>query len=155
MLVLMYEVLKDKESFFSPYLDILPTSFDTLILWPLEDLRELQDASREEDITTEQVYRKAQREDLLTRLKSQGLNTLASQISLPLYLWAHAVSSTRCFELNNTLQHILVPFADLLNHHPESPTTWREESGTFVMSVDGGGFERGTQVFNNYGGDQR
>ena len=155
-MVLLNEVLIDRESFYFPYLNILPSSYDTLLLWSGEELRELQQyPTRAENITTDLYLRIAQREHLLARLRRHGLDELAKQISMPLYLWAHAAASTRCFELNSTVEYALVPFADLLNHHAESPTLWRQEEGKFVMYVHGGGFEKGTQVYNNYGGDQR
>lgn len=75
-------------------------------------------------------------------------------LSFDLFKWAHSVASTRCFEINAASQYALVPFADLLNHHPESPTVWEGRTDGFVMMARGGGFERGTQVYNNYGGQQ-
>ena len=153
-MVLCYEMLKDRASRFWPYLNVLPVSFDLLELWGESEIKELQDGSREQEVVTERLFRKANLEELRTILVRHHLRNISKEIVFPLYLWARAVVSTRCFELNLTMQHVLVPFADLLNHHIESPTTWTERSGFFVMHTKGGGFERGTQVYNNYGGDQ-
>lgn len=118
----------------------------------MHELDELHDDNLKESVVEDQVFRRAHFQHLRDLLSKHNISLPG--LGFELYSWAHAAASTRCFELNATAQHVLVPFADLLNHHPQSPTVWDVRDGAFTMRVSGGGFERGTQVFNNYGGDQ-
>ena len=101
--------------------------------------------------------------DALQRDKSQrslfleGLDIMArNNIPLPdvdidLYNWASHAVRTRCFQVNNTLDHVLVPFADMVNHDELSNTWWYGEDDIFIMR--GGPYKIGDQVFASYGGD--
>ena len=152
ILILMLEKLKGKESFWWPYLNILPQTYDTLYFWTPEEIDELQSSFRGEEITNIQLARRSMFPSMLEVLRRHQYDS--SALSEDLYMWAYAVVASRCFEYNATVEHMLIPMADLLNHHYQSPTAWKQEDDKFVMFVRGGGFEKGTQVYNHYGGDQ-
>lgn len=151
----MNEKLKGNQSLWTPYLNILPSSFDTLSMWTEPELVELQDRHLVNEIIKTQMWTRAHLGELVTALREGGIDNADSFDDLTLYNWACSVVSTRCFQVSDELQYGLVPGADLLNHHQESPTTWKERNGQFIMFTRGGGFEKGTQVFNHYGGDPR
>lgn len=150
--VLLRERALGNSSFWKPYLDLLPTTLHSLGQWSVRDLRHLQDddfflpRQREERRWEWLEYR-----DLKERLRRE---LLPRWFTFKTYLWATAVVTSRCFDLNSTLRHTLVPFADLLNHDETSGTRWglsNAQAQVLLYSYDA--ISNGAQVFNNYGGD--
>jgi hypothetical protein len=89
---------------------------------------------------------------------NEGMDILfQNNISIPKgvtyqnYAWASRAVRTRCFQINDTHDHVMVPMADLLNHKETQDTWWHEQDGAFVMW--GGPFHPGQEVFGNYRGD--
>jgi len=150
----MTEKLKGRNSKWAPFIDILPATYDKVVLWSDEELDELQDQVKKQDMIHGRAEQVGTHQSFLNLMKENDIH-IKGMDDLKLYQWAQAATGTRCFQVNDTIEYALVPFADLLNHHPESPVRWKERDGTYIMFADGGGFERGTQVFNNYGGEQR
>ncbi|KAH9253493.1 hypothetical protein BASA81_008540 [Batrachochytrium salamandrivorans] len=150
--VLLREHSLGNNSFWKPYIDLLPTTFHSLGQWSVKDLRHLQDddffltKQREERRWEWYEYR-----DLKERLRKE---LLPRWFTFKTYLWATAVVTTRCFDLNSTLRHTLVPFADLFNHDETSGTRWglsNAQGQVLMYSYDI--IPHQTQVYNNYGGD--
>lgn len=147
--------MRGERSFYAPYINILPEKFNALPLWTIREVAELQESSSKIRQITKEALLLRQRYDFLkNEADALGL-VAANKLTFSIYTWALMVVETRCFELTDGVQHALVPLADLLNHHPESPVTWHVSKSRFHLITRGGGFERGTQLFSNYGGDLR
>ena len=151
----MVEAGKGKDSFWAPYIKLLPRTFDILPLWSPEELEELQEDSDviKEVLDHQQKTKLFFHEKFLPLLNQYQLD--GSKLTFETYVWAAAAAATRCFYINGSLDYAMVPMADLLNHHPESPTTWKIKDDFIVVVARGGGFERGTQIYNNYGFKRR
>jgi hypothetical protein len=145
------EVLKGKDSFFAPFIGILPDTFSNPTYWEPSELEEIQDRHMLDD-TKDEIYWMTKSFQIFTELAEKE-NVSTKGLNLEIYRWATTVYQTRCFELNSSYVHTLVPMADLLNHDETSSTTWQVRDEAFVMFADQGGFSKGSQVYNNYGGD--
>lgn len=64
ILVMLYEYLQGDTSQWKPYIDILPTSFDTPIFWSQEELKELEGTV----LTTEKIGKQESDEMLRSRI---------------------------------------------------------------------------------------
>lgn len=144
---------------FKPFLDVLPRVFHPSFLWSFAQLEELQDvhlsrASRNE-------YRLVQDRflELDKLVKELGLDAVLGQYTTIKHMeWGVGVVSTRCFMLgeHSLLKCVLVPVGDLMDHHEESPSLFKFDgsSHSVIYYTRGGGFEKGTEVMMNYGGEQ-
>ncbi|KAI1294799.1 SET domain-containing protein 4 [Halotydeus destructor] len=104
-------------------------------------------------------------ESLLTDLEENALlfsesfrkvRTLEPSSSLDEFTWAWSVVNTRCVSMNrdasSETEGALVPYLDLLNHHPEAETvaTYDETEHFYILQTLKP-YRRHDQVFINYG----
>eukprot|EP00457_Paulinella_chromatophora_P005052 gb/GEZN01005065.1/.p1 GENE.gb/GEZN01005065.1/~~gb/GEZN01005065.1/.p1 ORF type:complete len:480 (-),score=61.00 gb/GEZN01005065.1/:415-1815(-) len=125
------------ESFFYPYFDTLPEGCQMSVCWSVE--RKQRELSQEmiDYLWDEEIYYEAVADAL-------GLDypNLLQKISLV---------ASRCWGAGN--QSVLVPFTDMVNHLPEtSYNDFLDEGGSeLTLSEDGPSYEKGDEVFDNYG----
>ncbi|CUS15322.1 unnamed protein product [Tuber aestivum] len=157
---LCMERLKDKESFWWPYLRILPREFDTPLYFSDEDFKYLQGCNLE--VNGVEARRLVWREEFgaaVATLRGEGYET--EHCTWELYLWASTIFTSRSFsgKLMNWDQEtiheddtmpVLFPLIDSLNHYPITKVTW-QPSDTFLRIISGAGVSAGAEVYNNYG----
>jgi hypothetical protein len=115
-------------SFFRPYLDMLPQTFDTPLFWTREQAKELQGTQLlERSITLRHEMPRSYQHLKMTILdKHPGLFPL-ERFSYERYLWSYSVVRSRAFG-----NFTLMPLIDLMNHHPQSrlaPTLMADGTG--------------------------
>ena len=146
----VFERAKGATSKFAPYLDIIPKEFTTGDTWGEDELGATQDEifKREAKVRKQGLY----------DMYNEGLeilfeinHTIPDEVTFQTYAWAARSVRTRCFQINDTHDHVMVPMADLLNHKETQDTWWHEQKGEFIMW--GGPFRPGQEVFGNYRGD--
>jgi len=176
---LMHERLKGEESFWSPYLDILPDPHGVGD-WSREEQLELQDRdlvgeARRRPVSLQMLYQRIQ-----AMLFSAASDTLEpDDFSFELFRWAWMVIQSRAFG-RRLPWTALVPFADCLNHanvqtcyemvfpndkvgsSSESKDDFEEEAKTSSSSVlkvphfklfpcGHNSYKAGQEAFNSYG----
>ncbi|CDH54294.1 hypothetical protein RO3G_06808 [Lichtheimia corymbifera JMRC:FSU:9682] len=142
------------QSFYAPYLDVLPPKIMTTLFFDDDDMRFIENTA----LATATVERKASIYEEYQKLsKEPGVDN----ISWDDYLWAYCVLSSRSFPYKlidptkeDIPSEVLFPLLDALNHKPNTRITWMrsgdEETGTLSF-VTGQPANQGQQLFNNYG----
>jgi [ribulose-bisphosphate carboxylase]-lysine N-methyltransferase len=118
-LLLMYERARGDESFWAPYIEILPTAEEVgqTWLWSDEDLAKLEGSNVVDD--TASLSEKLQREygTIQTILAQAGLQD-DPRFGFETFQWAMSMLFSRAINLREVDKVALVPYADLLNHSP-------------------------------------
>lgn len=146
---LLQERDKGAASFWSPYIDILPKSFDNVPLF----FRERELGWLEGSFT---------RSKIADRLESLQAEYDALRRALPEFnqwrfeefVWARLAVITRIFGLviDGLKTDGMVPYADMLNHRLPRETRWMFDdscTGFTITSIPA--IQRGEQVFDSYG----
>lgn len=125
--LLMWEEA-NASSFFRPYLDMLPQTFDTPLFWTREQAKELEGTQLlERSITLRHEMPRSYHYLKTTILdKHPGLFPL-QDFSYDRYLWSYSVVRSRAFG-----NFTLMPLIDLMNHDPRSrlaPTLMADGTG--------------------------
>jgi len=152
ILFLTLERLKGDESFWKPYLDILPARYDTTARWTEAELELFRDPY----IKAKSLERLREIEkDYLALMQALEGTGYDEELNFDVFEWAWNTAATRCFFLPEVTECAMVPFADLLNHHSDSAVTWTvSEDGVFEMILGGSApVQKGDQVYNNYASD--
>lgn len=139
------------ESFWKPYLDILPTHFMSFPhYFDSSTLSTLSNSFVIDMITA----RKSNLEKEYNLLYNY-IPSFQDTITLEMYIWARIVVITRVFhiQLGKTIStQGLVPMADMLNHTLEPTTHWKfepEKDSFIIMSTS---FQKkGIEVYDTYG----
>ncbi|KAI7826420.1 hypothetical protein BX661DRAFT_184000 [Kickxella alabastrina] len=143
---LIHERYVSANSFWKPYIDILPADVEMQLLrgtpveFAVEERREKYAA--EHRLAVNAVAGKVP-ENILT---------------FENYMWAASVVSSRSFpkalvqgyEQHTSSIEVLLPLLDMLNHLPKRKVSW-VSTNDGVEFVTGAVMEKGDQVFNNYG----
>ncbi|MEW5303031.1 MAG: hypothetical protein WDW36_005763 [Sanguina aurantia] len=142
MVALVFERLRGPESRMAPYIDLLPTSFDTPLHFTKAELEELRGTNLANASST--VYRNLQEQwdrlgpAMITAAKHAGLERAPTFDDL---LWAFSVYWSRGLSLpipeegaasmvlalqpeKLSVQEGLMPGLDLCNHDPAAPCWW-------------------------------
>lgn len=156
---LLYEKCRGDESFFKPYIDILPTYISSLIYFSKDELHELEnpeffdEALLMQEVILREHAQFAQAVSSLWRLPQ-------SCISLSEFQWALAILNSRGLRFKGELY--LTPMADMFNHEPH-PDPRVSQNGQFFLQhhslgEDGGvsissdrAQPKGAQVYEDYG----
>jgi len=115
-------------SFFRPYLDMLPQTFDTPLFWTREQAMELEGTQLLERSVMLRNEMPRSFHHLKTTVidKHPGLFP-ADKFTYDRYLWSYSIVRSRAFG-----NFTLMPLIDLMNHHPESrlaPTLMADGQG--------------------------
>ncbi|KAI8378001.1 uncharacterized protein BYT42DRAFT_496807 [Radiomyces spectabilis] len=156
-LFLVQQKLLGNQSFYAPYLDILPDHIMTPFFYNDEDLHYLTNTNIANTVK--------ERKQAIYQDYERALQVLADTVNKQEYtwerfLWAYSVLSSRAFPYSLVdPQHtegseVLFPLLDALNHKPNTKITWvrsgDEETGTLTF-VSGQQVAAGEQMYNNYG----
>lgn len=154
-----------QDSFWAPYLSILPKNPTSPYLWSDEELR------RQLECTP--LYQPIQSKFKELRSYLDGLQESGVELRWEDFLWAYCIVKSRAFpfipppenaelilvdgkvinaEVLRQLKGCitLLPLLDMLNHYPRTPITWRVTPRSFDFVVENS-FTEGSELFNNYG----
>lgn len=120
LLFLLYEKF-NPESFWKPYFKVLPENFGTPLQFNFSELMELQETPIFYEIVESKEQIKNWQENMLQQLQSLAPNLFPKDsLTFEQFLWARSFIDSRGFILQiDEKPHLcLVPYADMLNHHP-------------------------------------
>jgi hypothetical protein len=147
--------VESDKSFWFPYLDLLPDTFDTPLYYTQEELNELQGSNLIKSINSiklklSQIYELVIQ--CMCELEPQYFPI--DKFTLNNFIWAYSAVWSRVFPIqyNDQVLPTLLPVIDILNHK-------FNESITYVTDVANNTFTlrsnmpilQGHQIFNNYG----
>jgi len=140
----------DKESFWAPYLGLLPNDFSSFPLnWSEEDLSELQASSLRESVVTTHNVLQQSFDRLKKNLIDANPSLFPNEISYEQYKWAYCVVSSRAWSFGNSFA--IVPLGDLINHRSDAGLPGIDITNTYVEVNATQDYSKGDQVFINYG----
>ncbi|KAF2812516.1 SET domain-containing protein [Mytilinidion resinicola] len=146
--------LKDR-SFWAPYINALPTTFDTIIYFTTEDRKWLGATNLDTFRDIRHGLWKSEWELVMDALKERGID--CSQFSWDSYVWAASIFTSRGFDStlvfpNLELERfsVLYPFLDSLNHDSNARVDWDMRFDAFALSTYEP-LKKGDEIFNNYG----
>ncbi|KAG0207445.1 hypothetical protein BGX28_001326 [Mortierella sp. GBA30] len=152
MLFLIQQSILKEDSFFQPYLDMIPDKIHTALEFDEEDLEQLRGTN---------AYLTVRDLKLNLRTKyDRTMRIVGDQLKIEdgyiweKFLWAETVVSSRAFPAHLfgggiEGESVLIPLGDTLNHKSRHKVTWIKTQHGLEMS--GGSINKGEQVFNNYG----
>ncbi|KAI9101939.1 hypothetical protein DFS34DRAFT_437262 [Phlyctochytrium arcticum] len=167
---IVHEKFENEGSFWSPYLNVLPKSYDLPIWWSDDELKLLSG--------TNLLHTVSERRKVLERgfslLQDVCANLFPSgSLTWTNFLWAYSAISSRAFPKTKAivssthLQHdaalelaeiaegktvlCMYPILDMLNHRRAQPIEWRIDSTKGVAFVSQVAIENYSELFNNYG----
>jgi histone-lysine N-methyltransferase SETD3 len=149
-MVFMLIDMKNPNSFFRPYYDILPTTLSNMpIFWDTNELKYLEGSYLLEQIEERNIAIESDYE-AICNLASNFRETC----TLHEFKWARMCVCSRNFGLiiNGIQTAALVPYADMLNHYRPRETKWQFDDqlqGFTVVSLQHIG--PGAQVYDSYG----
>ncbi|KAJ1950437.1 hypothetical protein EC988_004387, partial [Linderina pennispora] len=154
---LVHERLVNKQSFWKPYIDVLPKEFHTPLFFSDDELQFLDGTPAGSSVGEMREKYMKEYEQALEAVEETVLPR--SVFTFNMYLWAVTVCTSRSFTDDLVKDHedarsarnaILLPLMDMVNHYPQSKVTWRH--GTSGISlVTEAGLAVGSQALNNYG----
>jgi hypothetical protein len=159
ILTLIIEKLRGEESFFFPYIQVLPEYVPSLIYFNDSELLELQQADL---VTSAKSYQKTLRRnynDMIKTASSILSEDLLYQINYDLFLWASSIVDSRGLRFRGKLN--LVPLADMMNYSPH-PQARSNDAGEFFLKYHNISKDEvtiysdrthlpGQQIFEDYG----
>ncbi|KAK9448323.1 uncharacterized protein V1518DRAFT_312045 [Limtongia smithiae] len=154
-LFLCRERILGNESVWAPYINILPTSFDTPLYFTDAELALLAGTNIYGDVDLRRAAWEEEWKNAVSFVPNSAMIP-AKLYTWELYLWACTVLSSRSFPSKLVLKTeglsypVLVPLVDSLNHRPLTPVYWGDLDNTFSIYA-AQTIEAGHEVFNNYG----
>ena len=149
----MYERARGVESFWHPYLDMLPWP-GSVADWTHEELEELQDLSLLQDATMRPIKIKAKYDSLMGLLVGHHPELFSREVHT-LHRFTFAWMSIQARAFGRRLPwSALVPFADCLNHTNVATKYDFDVEGTGIFRLMPTGtncYPKGSEVFNSYG----
>ena len=138
------------DSFWKPYIDILPTSYDNFPLFYTEELKQLKGSFVVEVI----LSRKLSLEEEFKNIQKH-LPVFGKKITFDEYRWATIAVTSRTYgvTINKKINDsIIVPMADMFNHINVPSAIWNfnDEKKSFVVTSDTL-MKTGDEVFESYG----
>jgi histone-lysine N-methyltransferase SETD3 len=153
MIYILHERL-NPDSFWLPYFQILPTDFSFHpYFWSDEDLSLTIGTGLPNHVRERKAFLLAAYNYINDHFVSQHDEIFPDgYFSYENYVWAFMVVLTRAWKIDNQL--MLVPLADMLNHHPTAGTgnmlTYGDEKYFQINATRD--YETKEQVYDNYGG---
>lgn len=151
---LLYERNLGADSFFAPYINMLPQEFSMLYEYDAAELGDLMGTAVYQEVIDRQARNKWEYNVLFPTVSKAFPKLLGRNITWADWHWAKTIVNSRCFGFSHAgLKDVgLVPFADLPNHE-NVPVSWQiteNETSTFDM-VTKKSWKKGEEVFINYG----
>lgn len=156
-LYLLLQKQLGENSFYWPYINILPKEVKTPLLFEEDDFKYIANTNLE-SVTKE---RKAALLSEFERASEYLPETMRKEdITWSDFIWSYCIHSSRSFPYklidptSTESSEALFPLADALNHKPKTKITWCREGdikdGSLSL-VSGEKIQAGDQVYNNYG----
>ena len=127
---LLHEKSKGQESFWAPYIRVLPSYVPTVIYFSPYEINEFQNPTLIRNIIGLQEEVESQYKDFLTKCSSIWTQGNITDISFADYQWASSIVSSRGLRFHGRIH--LVPFADMFNYDPH-PVRRSSSSGDFFL----------------------
>jgi len=150
LMLYMLVDMKNTNSFFKPYYDILPQKLDNMpIFWTQEELKYLEGSYLREQIDERNSAIEADYKAICKICPE-----FVDFATLHEFKWARMCVCSRNFGLviNGTQTAALVPYADMLNHYRPRETKWQFDDplqSFTVVSLQN--IPYGAQVYDSYG----
>ncbi|PIA16866.1 SET domain-containing protein, partial [Coemansia reversa NRRL 1564] len=161
------------ESFWKPYIDILPQTFHTPLHFTTQELLLLHGTPMEYAVEDRRSELCAEHKRVQEAVDSKA-DEMRKVLDFDNYLWAATVVSSRAFtkallnvgreDISDTKKDnlnqgntgakasVLLPLLDMMNHRPQARITWLVDSDSGSISfVAGSDVTAGSEVANNYG----
>lgn len=132
-LFLLSEKKKGKESFFKPYIDTIPSTYND---FPHFYTKQYKKSVMKGSFLVDMIYsRNIEIQDTYNKLKSM-LPEFFKKITIGKFIWARIAVVSRIFGHKNTAYSGLVPLSDMLNHDVNPGTHWTffEKEKVFVIT---------------------
>jgi len=159
LLFLLVHESADPKSFWRPYLDLLPKSFDNPVYWSDKELSQLQGTTVRDQATHESSALNAKFNQINSRVFEKFPKAFPPEtFTRARYLWAHSILDSRAIWMNG--ERNLVPMLDMVNCGEGPDTTRVHRSDHKQTDEDPMGqcetraswsFKKGDQVLENYG----
>lgn len=140
---------KNKDSFWKPYLDILPSDYDSMpIFFSEEDLAWLHGSPFLTQVKDKVSDLKKDYEAIINVAPEFATNTFKE------FCWARMTAASRIFGIviGEVKTDAFVPLADMLNHRRPKQTSWsynNEREGFIIESLEN--IKKGEQIYDSYG----
>lgn len=155
---LLLEKSRNKKSFWSPYLEVLPKYVPNLSQFDKDELKLLQSSLFSSEIIDSWKLSVKNYNNFLEKVKSYWPSNLKT-ISLQEYMWASSIIDSRGFRFRGEIK--LVPYSDMFNYLPH-PDPRPPNGGNFFLEhhllTDEGlevladrDCQAGQQLFEDYG----
>jgi len=139
------------DSFWKPYLDILPTHFMSFPHYFDSSTLSTLSNSFVLDMITARNSNLQKEYNILYKY----IPSFQDNVTLDMYIWARIVVITRVFHIQlqkNVSTQGLVPMADMLNHTLEPTTHWKFEPEKNSFTIMSTSFQKkGIEVYDTYG----
>ncbi|KAI9263180.1 hypothetical protein BDA99DRAFT_59848 [Phascolomyces articulosus] len=142
------------ESFYAPYLNMLPDKIMIGLCIDENDIRYLENTTLYHSIQERKQNVSNEFQKLIEDLPEN------TDITWEEFLWGYSVLSSRSFPYSlidpnyDGPSEVLFPLLDALNHKPNTHITWMRngdpETGSLSFVI-GNEIEAGEQIWNNYG----
>jgi len=150
LMIWLITELTNKESFWAPYLNLLPQEFTSFPLyWSDEDLTELQASSLRESVLSTKKLLQQTYGRLKQSLLDPNESLFPNGVTYEQYVWAYCVVSSRAWNYGNNFA--LVPLGDLLNHRSDAGLPGIDATGQYIEVNSTQDYAKGDQVFISYG----
>ena len=150
MAVFLLQEMSKGDSFWRPYLDVLPKSFGSFpVFYGENEIRMLRGSAFGEILREKKEGIEKDYEEICGFLPE-----FEEQFSLEAFMKGRMMVSSRVFgiDVNCVKTDALVPFADMLNHHRPPQTSWTFDNvkeGFSIQALDD--IPRGAAVLDSYG----
>mmetsp|Transcript_2291 Transcript_2291/g.4439 ORF Transcript_2291/g.4439 Transcript_2291/m.4439 type:complete len:246 (-) Transcript_2291:60-797(-) len=145
---LLYEKRLGEESFWQPYINVLPTDmgFHPITFIPrVNKDKALDKALSEEPLLLKALQAQDQKlrseyKSVTAQIKTHEKNLSAFSSNLPTYeefIWANCMVISRAFNMSEPKVMVMLPFADSMNHSMTPTVQWRPKlpRGFFVITI--------------------
>jgi hypothetical protein len=105
-MLLMYERLRGADSFWAPYINILPTTYDHTLTYTESELTQLQDPFLHYITEGLNAEIKRDQEKILGNLRSYAIPNF-DNYTTDLFRWAWYTVGSRCFQFAGVSSHTL------------------------------------------------
>jgi hypothetical protein len=127
---LLLESWRGSDSFFAPYINVLPTYVASLLHFSSEELSELQDPEFEKEAKLFQSNARSSYLNLIDKVASLWSVEATDSVTPEKYLWAASIVNSRGLRFRGKVY--LAPFADMFNYAPH-PVLREADSGEFFL----------------------
>ena len=140
---------RNPTSFWKPYLEILPTDYDTMpIFFSEDDLNWLIGSPFLNQVRDKISDLKKDYEAILNVANEFSMNSFKE------FCWARMTAASRIFGIviGENKTDAFVPLADMLNHRRPKQTSWsynNEKQGFVIESMEN--IKKGEQIYDSYG----